>query len=69
MDFVLKNIEIKKTTAKIVLDRLELRSELDLKSLAILLGGYNEFGRKIPLDKHRKNMIAFKDLIDEISKD
>lgn len=38
-----------------------------LKALSILLGGYNKFGRKIPLDQHRDNMIVFKDLIEKIS--
>lgn len=69
MDFSIKKLEINKKTAKIVLDRLNLSDETDLKALAILVGGYNEFGRKIPLDKHRENMIIFKDLIDSISKE
>lgn len=69
MDFTLKTTEIKKTTSKIVLDRLNVDNDQDLKALFILLGGYNEFGRKIPLETHRKNMIVFKDLIDKVSKE
>ena len=68
MDFRLKQLKIEKKTAKIILDRLSITNDQDLRALAILLGGYNEFGRKIPLDAHRHNMIKFKDLIDDISK-
>lgn len=68
MDFNIKKIDVAKTTAKITLDRLNTNSDLDLKALAILLGGYNEFGRKINIEKHRENMIIFNDLIYEISK-
>lgn len=38
-----------------------------LKSLAILLGGYNKFGRNIPLDQHKENVAIFKELITKIS--
>lgn len=69
MDFRIKKLTVEAKTAKITLDRLNYSTgnDQDLRALAVLLGGYNEYGRKIPLDKHRENMILFKDLIDSIS--
>jgi len=67
MDFCLKTIKNTANTSKIVLDRLNNHNnETDLKALAVLLGGYNEFGRKIDLKTHRDNMIIFADLIEKV---
>ncbi len=72
MDFQIKDgngLTINAKSATIKLDRLNRfgDDDHDLRALAILLGGYNKFGRKIPLDQHRDNMIVFKDLIEKIS--
>jgi len=69
MENVFKKLEVNKLTAKITLDRLVTDSDDDLKALSILTGGYNKYGRKISLDKHRENMKRFQDLIEEIKKD
>jgi len=68
MNFVLKSEQIKEKTVSITLDRLSLsENENDIKALFILLGGYNAYGRKISLEKHRENMKKFNDLIEDIS--
>jgi hypothetical protein len=68
MNFTLKSEKFNKKTVSIVLDKLNAsENENDIKALLILLGGYNSYGRKLPLETHRENMAKFKDLIDSIS--
>jgi len=66
MDFTLKSAEIKANNSKITLDRLDLISSTQLEALFVLLGGYNKYGRSIPLKNHRENMIAFHNLIEKV---
>jgi len=70
MNFILKSEKININSVNITLDKLNLsENDNDIKALFILLGGYNQYGRNIKLDKHRENIIKFKDLIDTISKE
>lgn len=66
----IKNLKIgdKVSTISIESDsRLKSTRENELKALAVLLGGYNRYGRHIDLDKHRERIIIFSDLIMEIA--
>lgn len=67
MSIVIKKLDIKKTTATVTLEWFDRYTPTkELEALAVLLGGYNEFGRKIDLDTHRRNIIKFKELLDEV---
>jgi hypothetical protein len=64
-----KSLKINKTTSVITLEHYNNsgREEKELKAIAILLGGYNEFGRSIDLNEHRNTMKKFSELIDGIT--
>lgn len=74
MNLVLKDetgLQIGKSVATLKIEFFNAgkHTEKELKALAILLGGYNKYGRKIDLDKHRERIRRFVDLIDEITND
>ena len=68
-NFGLKKIDIKKTTTAITLehDTLDSYDEKDLKAIAVLLGGYNQFGRNIPIKDWQVIKSRFDEIVAEVS--
>lgn len=66
----LKSLNIGKKTTKIILEHDDTDKNVDptneIIAIAILLGGYNEFGRKMETDKYVILKRKFSELISEI---
>lgn len=45
-----------------------LENHDEVMAIAILLGGYNEFGRKIPVEKYQEIRSRFNDCINEVKR-
>lgn len=74
MNIVIKDggnaLKISKNTANITLEWFNSNgTESELKALAILLGAYNRYGRKINLDVHRERVAKFRELLEETAAD
>lgn len=69
----LKSLKINKRTSSITWEHTD--SEVsqqpcnDMTALAVLLGGYNTFGRKIDIDKHNSRLEKLNELIEETKND
>lgn len=65
----LKTLKFGKTTSDIKLehDVLDSQEKTNITALAILLGGYNEYGRGIPVGKYQEIRSKFGDCIKEIA--
>ena len=65
-----KSLKVNKTTSSMTFEHNNTRDSnipiRQMESLAVLLGGYNEYGRKIDIPKHRKRVTKIWDLIAEI---
>ncbi len=42
-------------------------TEAEIKALCVLLGGYNQYGRKMELEKYTQAQEKFYDIIDEVT--
>lgn len=68
----LKNISIGRKTTTITLEHDPLANRLDnvkeFEALSILLGGYNKFGRDIPIESYNQIRQDFESCISAIKK-
>jgi hypothetical protein len=64
MDF--KRLEYGKTTSKIVLEHKKNRNLDDLESIAILLGGYNKYGRNIDIKQYNRLKAKFELILEQV---
>lgn len=66
-----KSLKVNKKTSTIVLEHegTETSSipELQMRALSILLGGYNQYGRSIDIEKYRELKRKAWDLVDEVA--
>lgn len=66
----LKSLEVNKLTSRITLEHSNSKETylipLEVEAIAVLLGGYNKYGRKIPIERHEKRKAIFMGMISEI---
>lgn len=66
----LKKLNIGDKVSKLTIEHDSIEKSLqnhdEVMAIAILLGGYNEFGRKIPVEIYQEIRGRFKDCINEV---
>lgn len=66
----LKSLSVSRTVSTLKLEHDNIDSndeqEKEILAIAILLGGYNQYGRKISLEDYQKIKDRFKDCIQEV---
>jgi hypothetical protein len=70
MKGTLKKVEVGNTVSHLTIEHDSTLKSIEpynqTIAIAILLGGYNEFGRKIPLEKYQEIKARFNECIEEV---
>lgn len=66
-----KSLKVKRTTSTIILEHEDTEisciPDLQTRAISVLLGGYNQYGRSIDLEKYQELKRKAWELVDEVA--